>query len=159
MGTTNTKSGEDYIDILEMDYSGNQLKKVSVSAENAFAPRYSGGKLDINMIINVNGGLPCAILENQGGGGVTTPTSEGTYTVIFNNPSLHPNGRNVTTGHELFGHGRSTAVGKTEDEQHESAIQVENLILRVMNIPYINDGHDHGPQKVLPNATALPNFR
>ena len=111
------------------------------------------------MIINVNGGLPCAILENQGGGGVTTPTSEGTYTVIFNNPSLHPNGRNVTTGHELFGHGRSTAVGKTEDEQHESAIQVENLILRVMNIPYINDGHDHGPQKVLPNATALPNFR
>ena len=40
MGTTNTKSGEDYIDILEMDYSGNQLKKVRDCADETL--NYAG---------------------------------------------------------------------------------------------------------------------
>lgn len=41
--------------------------------------------------------------------------------------------------------------------QNQDAIQTENLILRLMGIPFINDGTSHGG--FLINATSLPSFR
>ena len=66
--------------------------------------------------------------------------------------------RPVSTGHEIFGHGRSLALGRTTS-QHVDSIQAENLIRRVMNINLINDGSNHGNKSYIPNPTSLPSYR
>lgn len=77
----------------------------------------------------------------------------------------HPYGRAVTMGHEVFGHGRSIALGlydpanPSDYQQHINAIQTENLILRVMGFQYQNSGYNHGPGIVIPNASEIPSFR
>ena len=100
-----------------------------------------------------------AFIENRGGGGITTPTGKGTYYLVFKSPSFHLIGRPVTTGHEIIGHGRSLSIGRGAANQHVDAIQTENLILRVMGIPYVNTGADHAPNGAFPGCTLLPNFR
>lgn len=63
-------------------------------------------------------------------------------------------------GHELLGHARSLAVGRGRDNQKIDAIQVENLILRVMGINHINNGNNHAPGNIIiQNPTDLPVFR
>ncbi len=42
------------------------------------------------------------------------------------------NGRDVTTGREILGHGRSLATGFGDISQHVQSIRTENLILRNM---------------------------
>ena len=61
-------------------------------------------------------------------------------------------------GHEIFGHGRSLALGRTTS-QHADSIQAENLIRRVMNINLINDGSNHDKKSYIPNPTSLPSYR
>ncbi len=76
--------------------------------------------------------------------------------------SIHINGRAVTTGHELIGHGRSLSLGRGDAYQHFDAIQTENLILRVMGIHYIRNGEDHGNKishGAFPECSLLPGFR
>lgn len=58
-----------------------------------------------------------------------------------------------------MGHGRSLSVGRGDKNQHVDAIQTENLILRVMGIPYINTGADHAPNGAFPGCSLLPSFR
>ena len=151
-------------DIHMVEYSSGE-GVASPQAEAAFLPGFMSGQLGPYMkeIVDANGGLPLSILYNEGGGGVTTPTKTGTYSIIF--ADGHANGRTVTTGHEVLGHGRSLALGLYDlndpagVQQHVNAIQTENLILRVMGIPVVNDGRNHGPRRVIPNATDLPSFR
>lgn len=78
--------------------------------------------------------------------------------LIFKDSSFHLNGRAVTAGHEIIGHGRSLAVGRGDLNQHMDAIQSENLILRVMGIPYINTGEKHAPNGAFPECSLLPGF-
>lgn len=132
---------------------------LSYSAEKVFAPLFDNPNLPLSLILNANGGFPVAFIENLGGGGITTPTGKGTHSLIFKNPSFHPNGRPVTTGHEIIGHGRSLSIGRGDANQHVDAIQTENLILRVMGIPYINTGADHAPNGAFPGCVLLPSFR
>lgn len=132
---------------------------LSYSAEKVFAPLFDNSDLPVSLILNANGGFPVAFIENRGGGGITTPTKKGTHSLIFKNPSFHPNGRPVTTGHEIIGHGRSLSIGRGAVNQHVDAIQTENLILRVMGIPYINTGADHAPNGAFPDCILLPSFR
>ncbi len=133
---------------------------LSFSAEKVFTPLF-GTILPISSILNANGGFPVVIIKNQGGGGLTTPITNGSYSLIFKDESIHLNGRAVTTGHEIIGHGRSLSVGRGDLNQHVDAIQTENLILRVMGIPYINDGSNHGPlpNGAFPECSLLPSFR
>ena len=77
---------------------------------------------------------------------------------LTHSSSLHPVGRAVTTGHELFGHGRSLALGRF-NSQHVDAIQTENLIRRVMGITSINDGSNHANREYISNPTSLPEHR
>lgn len=44
-------------------------------------------------------------------------------------------------------------------EEMPDAIQTENLILRVMGIPYINTGENHVPDGAFPGCSLLPSFR
>ena len=121
---------------------------LSNQATNAFLPGFMSGELGLHMpmIIEKNGGIPIPLIINQGGGGVTTPTKDGSYSLIIIDGE-HPNGRAVTTGHEIIGHGRSWATGLGDSFQHVQAIRTENLILRNISIPFINTGQNM-PQKV-----------
>lgn len=93
-------------------------------------------------------------------GRLPPPTVNGTHSIVLTDEVFHPNGLAVTTGHEIFGHGRSLSLGRNSvDQQHSDAIQLENLILRVLGIPFINSGINHGPRKEIANPSLLPNFR
>ena len=128
---------------------------------NALSAMYDGFKnLPMSVILSANGGFPVAFVKNMGGGGLTAQTQKGSYTVIVDEPSLHEYGRPLTTGHEIFGHGRSLALGRiSNDQQHIDAIQMENLIRRVMGIKSVNDGRNHMNGKIISNPNELPGYR
>lgn len=130
---------------------------ISSRGESAFSGEFAKAGLPVSTIIDANGGIPTVLISNFGGGGLTVQTSNGTHSIIVG--GNHPNGRAVTTGHELIGHGRSLAQGRGQANQHTDAILTENLILRVMRINYINNGSNHGPRVIIPSPSALPGFR
>ena len=112
----------------------------------------------VSSLIETNGGIPASFLSAVGGNqGVTTATRKGSYSVVFD--VEHDNGRSVTMGHEVFGHGRSLALGRGAEYQHVDAVQMENLILRVMGINYINNGSNHGPGTIIANPSNIPSYR
>ena len=151
----NTINSDDIHKVEYLESTGN----LSYSAEKIFAPLFDNPDLPTSTILNANGGFPVIFINNRGGGGLTTPISNGTYSLIFKDSSFHRNGRAVTTGHEIIGHGRSLSVGRGDQNQHVDAIQTENLILRVMGIPYINTGADHAPNGAFSGCSLLPCFR
>lgn len=130
---------------------------ISSRGESAFSGEFAKAGLPMPTIIEANGGIPVALISNFGGDGLTVQTSNGTHSIIVG--SKHPNGRAVTTGHEVIGHGRSLSLGRGQANQHIDAIRTENLILRVMGIGYINNGSNHGPRVIIPNPSILPGFR
>jgi len=147
-------------DVHKIEYHGDS-EVVSKQAENAFLPRFMEGKIGphMNEILAASHGLPMLLLVNEGGAGTTTFTKNGTYSIIFLE-GQHKNGRAVTTGHEALGHGRSLAIGRGHENQHVDAIRTENLILRVMGIPFINDGSEHDKEKgAISNPSLLPDYR
>ena len=134
---------------------------LSNQATKSFLPGFLSGEIgpDMPVILERNGGLPVWLVVNEGGGGVTTPTQNGSHSLIILDGE-HPNGRAVTTGHEILGHGRSLATGFGDSQQHVQAIRTENLILRVMGIPFINTGRNHGKDEIpVPRPSLLPSFR
>lgn len=156
------------VDMVVNTINSNHIHKVeyleskgnlSCTAEKVFAPLFDNPVLPTSTILNANGGFPVIFINNRGGGGLTTPIRNRTYSLIFKDSSFHLNGRAVTTGHEILGHGRSLSVGRGDKNQHVDAIQTENLILRVMGIPYINTGADHAPNGAFPGCSLLPSFR
>lgn len=151
----NTINSDDIHKVEYLESTGN----LSYSAEKIFAPLFDNPDLPTSTILNANGGFPVIFINNRGGGGLNTPISNGTYSLIFKDSSFHLNGRAVTTGHEIIGHGRSLSVGRGDQNQHVDAIQTENLILRVMGIPYINTGADHAPNGAFSGCSLLPCFR
>lgn len=143
---------------VEYQYSNGVL---SDKGEKAFLPGYMNGEAAAYMpqILEKNGGLPLWLIMGDGGAGATVQTKNGSHSVIIID-GMHSNGRAVTTGHEILGHGRSWATGLGDSFQHIQAIRTENLILRVMGIPFINTGINHGREKApIPNPTLLPSFR
>lgn len=99
-----------------------------------------------------------SLIISTGGDGATIHKYNDSHSVIILNKE-YPHGRAATTGHEIFGHGRSWSAGYKESHQHEEAIRTENLILRVMDIPYVRDGHDHGDGTIIQQPSLLPAFR
>lgn len=133
---------------------------LSSKGEKAFLPGYMKGGISGHMsqIMERNEGLPLWLIMTDGGSGATVHTKNGSHSVIVVD-GIHLNGRAVTTGHEILGHGRSWSVGYQENFQHVEPIRTENLILRVMGIPFINTGIDHGPKTLVPQPSLLPAFR
>ena len=138
----------------------NLSDNLSTRGEKAFLSVFLHGDAakDIIKVIEVSGGFPVSLIRALGGEGATTHTSTGSHSVIIDDLP-HPNGRAVTTGHELFGHDRSWAAGYREEYQHEQTIRTENLILRVMGILFVNNGLNHGPETLVPQHSLLPIFR
>lgn len=147
-------------DMHEIEYAkGSGV--LSKQAESSFLPCFMEGELApyMSLILEKNDGIPYELIINEGGGGMTNPTARGSFTLIILEGE-HPNGRPVTTGHEILGHGRSSEVGFDEKQQHSQAIRTENLILRVMGINFINTGERHGRErKPVKDPSSLPSFR
>lgn len=133
---------------------------LSNKGEKAFLPGYmeGGASEHMSQILEGNGGLPLWLIMADGGSGATVHTKNGSHSVIVED-GIHPTGRAVTTGHEILGHGRSWSAGFRENYQHVQPIRTENLILRVMGIPFINTGINHGPKTLVPQPSLLPIFR
>ncbi|MDE6108924.1 MAG: hypothetical protein K2F72_01390 [Muribaculaceae bacterium] len=138
----------------------NSDETLSDKGERAFLPGYMNGEASQYMpqILENNGGLPLWLIITDGGYGATVPTNNGSHSVVVMD-GIHPNGRAVTSGHEIFGHGRSWSAGYREKYQHVEPVRTENLILRVMGIQYINTGINHGPGTAIPQPYLLPKFR
>ena len=79
---------------------------------------------------------------------------KGTHSIILNSTEFRP----ATTGHEIIGHGRSLSLGRNTT-QHIDAVQIENLIYRVMGLPYILDGTTHGNKSFINTHSKIPEFR
>ena len=90
------------------------------------------------------------------GNGVTTQTKTGSYSIIYDDKEKESPYRAITMGHELLGHGRSLSLGRKQ-YQNIDAVQLENLLYRILKIKYVNDGTNHGG--FIPNANELPNYR
>ncbi|KFF23444.1 RHS repeat domain-containing protein [Chryseobacterium vrystaatense] len=151
-----------------VEYVGEK-DNVSSKAVEAFGiPSY----LNKDKMQEKFGGIPASIYA-AGGGSVTGKTKKGTFSLIVSGISgasdykdqngnyvASPIGREGTTGHEVLGHGRSLMTGRGDVNQHQDAVKLENLILRVMGHTTIQrDGTDHGPKTTISNASALPEYK
>jgi hypothetical protein len=151
-------------------------KNISDDAANAFSDRL--GKIGINVekTKEVLGGVPSSVLESLGGAGATVKTDKGSYSVLIqgldvskagtdffnsttNTYETNPTGMTSTAGHEVFGHGRSLALGRGDASQQVDAIRMENLILRVMGSSNIQrDGTGHGDGTKVTDPSNLPGY-
>ena len=151
----------------------NMAENISETGEDAF-------KTTMPLIINneaikeKSGGIPVSIISSFGGGGITTKTNGGTYSLmvedynakntdyynsVTKNYVSNPGGREVTMGHEILGHGRSLALGR-ESSQSTDAIQMENLILRVLGSGNIQrDGTNHGDKMPVVDPSRIPAYQ
>lgn len=65
----------------------------------------------------------------------------------------------MLVGHELLGHGRPIALGHSKKQQHIDAVQLENLIYRVMGIKIQIYGTEHWDGQKVQNYNAIPSYR
>lgn len=65
--------------------------------------------------------------------GFNAPTSDGSHSFIVNNKETkHPHDkRGITSIHEIFGHGMTSAKKMSNALNNANAIRAENLVLRV----------------------------
>ncbi|MCW3464808.1 hypothetical protein [Chitinophaga nivalis] len=106
--------------------------------------------------VNTRSGTHSIIIE-----GLTPEEAGGDYlNSTTNTKGGNPVGRPGVAGHEVFGHGRYSAVGGEETAGHHvNAIRMENLILRVMGQGTIQrTGEDHTKKTKIQNPSALPVF-
>ena len=119
------------------------------------------GNSDLRKVRDAAGGIAVSIIRALGGDGITRPTKEGSYSLVFKKPQEDPFNRVVTTGHEVMGHGRSLSLDRGDLSEHIDAIQTENLIRRMIGITQPNTGVNHGTEKnhgFFPEHSQLPDF-
>jgi RHS repeat-associated protein len=101
-----------------------------------------------------------AEIRAAGGSGQNFPTSDGSHSVILEGSEIKYSGdrREITSFHEVFGHGIPSAKKVTSAINNAHAIRTENLVRRVLNIKEQRDGSDHSGGKI-ENHTALPSLK
>lgn len=89
-------------------------------------------------------------ISASGGKGYNTPTTDGSHSFIVNDTGTeHPEGRReITTFHEIFGHGIPSAKKASHMINNQNAIRTENLVRRVLGIQQQRDGSNHAGGKV-----------
>ena len=108
-------------------------------------------------------------------GDQTTKTNNGTRSIVveggkyandyFNTAikgyvMTNPGRRVGIMMHEVVGHGRSLALGRGAHNQHQDAIRLENMVLRVMGHGEVQrTGRDHGSREQIKNASQIPDYR
>ena len=135
-------------------------KEMSQSSLAVFEPKLNSIGITSEGAANMPGGYSQFIMALCGEAS-TTPVQSGTLTIILKSQESFLTNRSATLGHEVLGHGRTLRLGYTDPQsQHILPIQVENLILRNMNVPLYRDGTRHAPKNTfIPNYMDIPNFR
>jgi RHS repeat-associated protein len=169
---TNTINSKDQHIVEYISVDDNASQKATDELNNN-----SNGKL--SKTIEQNGGLLSGKVIAALWGATTVKTENGTRSVIvegansgaagndyYNSDTklygTNPAGRPATTGHEIFGHGRPIALGRTESSQQKTdAIRTENLLLRMMGNGSIQrTGTSHSPgNNPVQDPSKLPDFR
>ncbi len=142
------------VHIVEYFSAGSELSQTSLSV---LEPKLHALGITSELAANTPGGYGTFIVALLGEG-ATSPTSNGTLSLIQKESKSFVTNRPATLGHEVIGHGRSYCLGYTDSQsQHIIPIQTENLILRNMGIPIQRDGTDHAPLKTfIRNFNSLP---
>ncbi len=167
-GITLNEDQQALVDMVVNTINSNDIHKVeyttpgsdmSQSSLKVYSPILNSLGITSEMVANVQGGYSKFVMALCGAS--TVPTQIGSLTTILKTPDAFVTNRPATLGHEIIGHGRSFRLGyRDAQSQHIIPIQVENLILRNMGIPLFRNGTDHAPlYSIIPNYTALPNFR
>ena len=97
------------------------------------------------------------IIDEVWGGAGNVYVPDGSYSYIVDNSSKKSDMQSIVL-HELLGHGPQTAIGALSYPNNLHAIQVENLLRRLVGrSDFITE---HGPVKVsLKTATSLPRIK
>jgi hypothetical protein len=145
-------------------------------AQRMLSNELSKYEINVEATVKVYGGIPTFSIISLFGGGVTTQTSHGSYSLKLehaipptdyfytnNNQEVInlPFGAEVYgTGHEIFGHAFLLGLGiKDKKVHHENAIRMKNSIIQVMGYDIYRSGSTHGLRYNVPNPMALPNYR
>ena len=94
-----------------------------------------------------------------GGSGFNVSTSDGSHSIILEGEGvMNTLGRRVLdTFHEMFGHGIATGNNVSNEDNNTNAIQLENLVRRVLGIEEQRDGSNHSGGKI-DNPSTLPSI-
>ncbi len=142
-------------DIHKIEFTSGSNAVISDEGSTAFSDKLPS-YINVEAVKEKYGGINSFTVVGNLGGAATVKTKKGTHTIIQENSI--PTTREVTTGHELFGHGRSLALGRTSS-QHVDAVRTENLILRVIGQPDKQiDGTQHGDKSKVQDPKALPGY-
>lgn len=135
-------------------------KDISYQSQRVYAPKFNSLGITSEIASNTSGGYSRYVLALCGEA-TTTPTQNGSLTLILETSQAFLTNRPATLGHEIIGHGRSFRLGYTDsNSQHVFPIQIENLILRNMGLSLFRDGTKHAPLNTyIPNYMSLPIFR
>jgi RHS repeat-associated protein len=143
-------------DIHKIEFTSGSNDFISAEGEAAISDKLPS-YINVEATKEKHGGINSWTAVSSGAGAVTTQTKKGSHTIIQENAIS--TSREVTTGHELFGHGRSLALGRTSS-QHVDAVRTENLILRVIGQPNKQiDGTQHGDGSKVQDPKALPGYK
>jgi hypothetical protein len=166
VGTLNSKDEHEVSFVKNSDL-------LSADQEKIFLKGFPALLLD--PIREKNNGIPFWLLSGGfTGSGATVPTDKGTYSLLISDVPdkgktdyynkdtkgyvSAPGGRPSTFAHEVFGHGRSLALGRITS-QHIDAVQTENLVLRVMGFTNVQrDGTNHGDFSQIGKPSEIPAF-
>lgn len=90
---------------------------------------------------------------NIAGGALNIPQKGGdSYSIIQSNIA----DKDIVSGHEVIGHGRANEKGLSEQENNQRAIQVDNLIRKIIGRSDFRDGTKYADLKKVDNPKANP---
>lgn len=148
-GVTLSADERAYVDMVTNTINSKDIHKIEylsgdfTSSEGATAFKDHMNKAQAgvgDMMLTPEGKLSAGIIDNYGGG-LNVPTKNGSHSFIGS--GVTGDERAVTSGHELFGHGISSAKSFGPKANNANAIRTDNLIRRLLGMPE-RDGSDHG---------------
>ncbi len=108
-----------------------RTEDVSTEGSTAIVDDANSAGTEFQLSLNKDGRLHGSQIINMAGGGINAPTEQGSHSVIVSD-IFHPNGIDVVSFHEVFGHGIPAAKKTTRKANNANAIRTENLVLRVL---------------------------
>ena len=81
--------------------------------------------------------IPGATINAMSGGGLNIPVKNGSHSIIMDgNGAIHEHGRALISAHEVLGHGVAAAHGIFGEGNNLRAIQVDNLVRRLIGVSF-----------------------
>jgi len=150
---TSTINSKDVNKVEYADVKGTISEEGTTAVKDHFNNNVKAGTGD--MLVRSDN-MPAATINALGGTGFNVPTATGSYSIIIEGEGItYDGGRAVTTGHEILGHGVANSNHYDSKSNNTRAIQMDNLVRRVMGITNYRDGSNHAGG-VVANPYARP---